>query len=76
MGDDDSGVEPSGDDVIGLCLDEVGSQRVTVLSSDHLDRETLFKWYHEDGTFPTAPSRTVQATFIAHGSPDLGCSLP
>jgi hypothetical protein len=47
-------------------LDEVDGRRGTACSSDL--PETSW-WFPEDGPFPTVPSRTVQATFVAYGSP-------
>ena len=54
--------------------DEVGRQRGTILPLD-LPGENLLV-VSPDGPFPTAPSRTVQAIFTAHGSPGLERSLP
>jgi hypothetical protein len=54
---------------------EVGGQRGAVFPSD---LPNSFWWFHEDGPSPTAASRTVQATFAAHGSegemvPPISC---
>jgi hypothetical protein len=54
--------------------DEVGRQRGSILPCD-LPGENLLV-VSPDGPFPTAPSRTVQAIFTAHGTPGLERSLP